>query len=378
MTDAAARLGRADILLGAGRFSEAIGIIAPVVAAEPENGRAWALLAQAQLGAGQPGEGLTAASRAIALDPALAWPHRLRSIALRRTGHGPEAVAAAFEACQLEPGHWMNHFNLAQAALTATGYESPEGVSALGLAERASATARELAPNEPSVHYVCGQVSRAAGDKRAARAHFERTLALDPEHSSAINELGRLKLESGHSAAAAGHFIQAARIEPGQSVYGHNVEIAVARAERSVRTLIRWVIYGSWLVVIVALGMSSRGVPVRLAMLTAVAAAAALVLVAWQVQLRRMPAQARPLFQGRSMLLALAVSLGSLLLGVTAVEFGLRQSGGMLLGIVVAMLAARFAAFKILRDGAMRRHEQIVSRSAGARSGPSDPQAMRS
>lgn len=367
MTEVAAKLGRADLLLGAGRFDEAVAIIAPVVAAEPENTRAWALLAQAQLGAGRPAEGLSAASRAIALDPALAWPHRLRSIALRRTGSGLDAVEAALEACRLEPGHWMNHFNLAQAALSATGYVGPGGLSSLRLAQHASTAARELAPNEPSVHYVCGQVSRVAGDKQAARAHFERTLALDPEHSSAINELGRLKLESGQSAAAAEHFIQAARIEPGQGVYGHNVEIAVARAERSVRSLIRWVIYGSWLVVIAALGVSGRGVAGRLAMLGAVVAAAALVIVAWQIQLRRMPRQARPLFQGRSMLLALAVSLGSLLLGVAAVEFGPRQSGGTLLVIVAAMLAARFAAFKILRDGALRRHEQIVSRSAAAR-----------
>ena len=55
MTGVAAQLRRADVMLGAGRFGDAITLIAPVVAAEPDNGRAWALLAQAQLGAGQPG-----------------------------------------------------------------------------------------------------------------------------------------------------------------------------------------------------------------------------------------------------------------------------------------------------------------------------------
>lgn len=368
MTQTAAALGRADILLGSGRFGQAISVIAGVVAAEPENGRAWALLAQAQLGAGRPAEGLTAASRSVALDPALAWPHRLRSIALRRTGDSRGAVESALEACRLEPGHWLNQFNLAQAALGAAGQPDGADASALSLARQASAAARELAPAEPSVHYICGQVSRAAGDKQEARAHFERTLALDPEHSSAINELGRLKLESGQSAAAAEHFIQAARIEPGQSVYGHNVEIAVARAERSVRSLVRWVIYSSWLVVILALAMSARALPERVATLSVVVAGAVVVLAAWRIQLHRMPRQARPLFQSRSMLAALAVSVSSLLVGVTAVEFGPRQSAVTSLGVLALLLAARFAAFKILRDGAIRRHEQITSRSAASRS----------
>ncbi len=108
-------------------------------------------------------------------------------------------MESAAEACRLEPHHWMNHVNLAQAALGAAGHggpgaaghEGPGGQASLAAARHASETARELAPNEPSVHYLSGQVSRAYGDKDGARLHFERTLSLDPEHSSAINELGR-------------------------------------------------------------------------------------------------------------------------------------------------------------------------------------------
>jgi tetratricopeptide (TPR) repeat protein len=371
MTDVPAQLRRADVMLGAGRFAEAIALIAPVVAAEPDNSRAWALLAQAQLGAGNPADGLTAADRAVQLDPASAWPHRLRSIAQRRTGRDAAAMESAAEACRLEPHHWMNHVNLAQAALGASGHggpgAAPDGQPSLAAARHASETARELAPNEPSVHYLSGQVSRAYGDKDGARLHFERTLALDPEHCSAINELGRLRLERGQSAAAAEHFIQAARIAPGQSVYGHNVDIAVARAERSVRALVRWVIYGSWLALIIALGLAHRSLADRLALPAVLVVAAAAVAGAWQLQLRRMPRQARPLFQGRSILLALAVSLSSMLAGVAAVEFLPGQFGNYLLLIVIFMLAARFAAFKILRDGARRRYEQITGRSAAAR-----------
>jgi tetratricopeptide (TPR) repeat protein len=349
-------------MLSAGRFAEAITLIGAVLAAEPDSSRAWSLMAQAQVGAGQPTEGLAAADRAVQLDPASARAHRLRSIAQRRKGQPREAVDAATEACRLEPHHWMNHLSLAQAALAAAG--GPAGDSSgLRLAQQASSTARQLAPNEPSVHYVCGQVSRGLGDPDAARAHFEHALALDPEHSSAVNELGRLTLEFGKPGDAAKHFVQAARIAPGQSVYGHNVEVAVARAERSVRSLIRWVIYGSWLVVIAALAVSQRSLAYRIVMLAVLVVAAAAVAVCWQVQLLRMPKEARPLFQGRSMLLALGVSLSSLLAGVAVVEFMPGQLGNYLLPVVVFMLAARFAAFKILRDGARKRYEQISRRS---------------
>ena len=370
MSDAATALRRADVLLGAGRFAEAIALIAPVVAAEPDNGRAWSLLAQAQLGAGQPAEGLAAAENAIRLDPASSWPHRLRSIALRRIGRPCEAVESAGEACRLDPHHWMNHFNLAQTALDGHSVVYPGGITGLEIARQASATARTLAPNEPSAFYVSGQVSRVSGDTAEATAHFERALALDPEHSSAINELGRIKLEQGNAGDAARHFVQAARIAPGQGVYGHNVEVAIARAERSVRELIRWVIYGSWLVVIVALfiGIGHRTLTDQIAMLAILPAAAVAIGIFWRLQLRRMPREARPLFQGRSMLLAVGVSLCSLLAGLAAAAFLPDQSGRFLLPVLAVMLVARFAAFRILRDGARKRYQQITSRSAAIKS----------
>ena len=345
-------------MVAAGRFADAAALIAAVLAADPDNSGAWSLLAQAHLGAGQLTEALAAANRAAQLDPASAWPHRLRSIAQRRGGQIRDALDAAAEACRLEPHHWINHLNMAQAGLAAAELAGGPN-SGLEVAQQASSIARQLAPNEPSVHYVSGQISRALGDPEAARAYFEQTLALDPEHSSAVNELGRLTLESGKAGDAARHFVHAARMSPGQSAYGHNVEVAVARAERSVRTLIRWVIYGSWLVVIAALSISQRSLPVRIVMLAVLAAAAVGVAAWWQVQLRRMPKEARPLFRGRSMLLALGVSLSSLLVGVAVVEFVPGQLGNYLLPVVIIMLAARFAAFKILASGARKRYEQI-------------------
>jgi tetratricopeptide (TPR) repeat protein len=385
-------------MASADRYAEAITIAAQVIAAEPDNGRAFAILAQAQLGAGHADQALAAASRAVELDPASAWSHRLRSIALRRTGDGGGAIAAALEACKLDPHHWMNHFNLAQAALGVPGGVGVPGTGSLPpfgarpgpggrgadspapgragaalsgrleLARQAGAMARQLAPDEPSAHYVSGLVSRACGADDEAHEHFRRTLALDPEYSSAINELGRLKLERGNHGGAARDFIQAARLAPGQGAYGHNVEVAVARAERSVRMLASWVIYGSWLVFLAACVVQLPGIPARLALLAAVPAAGAAVTASWRIHLRRMPTPARTLFQARSILLAMAVALASVAVGVAVVEFvpGAR-SGDTELLIVLALLAVRLGAFRMLRESARRRHQQIARRSDAMR-----------
>ena len=72
-------------------------------------------------------------------------------------------------------------------------------------------------------------VSLAQGDRKAARAHQERVLALDPAHSGALNELGRISLQRLGVARGARHFLQAARLAPRVSVYGFNLEVAVRR-----------------------------------------------------------------------------------------------------------------------------------------------------
>ncbi len=357
-----AQLQRADVMVGLGRHGEAISLLAQVVAAQPDHGEAWGLLAQAQLAAGKPEEGLAAARRAVELSPASAWPHRLLSAALQRTGSKGGSLESAYQACRLEPHHWINHLSLAQAALAARGYVGEGGVSSLTIARQASAAARALGPGEPAVHYVSGQVSRACGDQQGAAEHFKRTLALDPEHSNAVNELGRISLDRGAASEAARHFIQAARIAPDQLAYGHNVDVAVARAERSVRQVVRWIIYGSWLLVILALDAQPRSGVTRAGTLGIVALVALAIAVFWQVQLRRMPQAARPLFQSRSMLLALGIALGSLTAGLIAVEFAPERLGSLIFAAVIVMLAARFAAFRILRSGALKRHRELTAR----------------
>src|SRR5580698_4033077 len=208
-------LARASTMLDVGRCDEATALVSRVVAAEPESSRAWCLLARAHLGTKRYTDAIGAANRAVSLDPADEWPHRLASNALIHLGNNADALRAAGEACRLAPGLWQTHVCVAQAALAGRH---------LDIASAAAGRARALAPNEPDVHFLSGKVSLAE-----ARSHQERTLALDPAHSGALNELGRIRLRRHDRAGAIRHFMSAARSAPGEQIYSRNIDVVILR-----------------------------------------------------------------------------------------------------------------------------------------------------
>ena len=66
-------------MLEAKRYEQAAVLLAELVAADPDDDRAWGLLARAHLGAGRYSDTATAAARAAVLAPWDDWPHRLIS-----------------------------------------------------------------------------------------------------------------------------------------------------------------------------------------------------------------------------------------------------------------------------------------------------------
>jgi tetratricopeptide (TPR) repeat protein len=360
MIDTRTERERARVLLSMRRYEDAARMLAVLVAAEPDDAQTWCLLAQAELGAGRSREGLKSARRAMALEPAGSWPHRLASIALQRMGDSRAAVEAALDAARLEPHDWVSHLSVAQAAVGARDYTGEGGMSRLAIAGRAVAAARQLAPDEAEVHYFAGQVSREAGDQDAAIRHFQRALASDPAHAGALNELGRISLDRGRTGQAAEHFIQAARTAPGESVYGRNVAVAVARMEASSHRLVAWVIYLSWLLAVFALiSGPAKALNWAVTVTVLVIVAAVVAAMVW-MQLRRLPKQARVLFKGGYLALALGVSLSSLAIGVPASQYAVARIPIALLPVLALMIAARFGAFLILKRGAARRRAQLL------------------
>ena len=98
----------------------------------------------------------------------------------------------------------------------------PWPASGWNTATDAAARARALAPNEPDVHFLSGKVSLSRGDLAAAREHQERALALDPAHSGAMNELGRIRLRRNYPIGAIRHFLSAARSTPDERIYAEH------------------------------------------------------------------------------------------------------------------------------------------------------------
>lgn len=340
MTEVQRALARVRVLLDLKRYDQAISLLSPLVAAEPADSQVWCLLATAQLGKGAYREAATAAGRAVALAPSDDRAYRLASLAQLRLGNVSAALTAAREACKAAPDSWRAHLSRALAELATPGHADE--------AEQAATTARRLAPNEPDAHFISGRVSYAQENWKAARAHHERALALNPAHSGALNELGRIRLRGGDHAAAARHFIRAVQSEPGVTVYGQNVEVAVRR-------LVARTIYGASTASIALMSLTLVTLLSGAWVLTGFALLAVLSVGFGAIQLWRMPRQARPLLRARRIVLALSVVYGSILTAVAAA--GVAPPASLTTAVVAAtalIVASRFVAFAILRGARTR------------------------
>jgi len=341
MTGVAPDLARASAMLDVKRYSQAASLLAVVVAADPENGRAWCLLAAAHLGNGLYQEAAAAATRAITLAPSDDWPYRLASFAQMHLGNITAARTAATEACNLAPHNWQAHLCLAQAELA--GYVKFNAwEQGAGPAQQAIASALRLAPDEPDVHVVAGQVSFARGRSAAARNHQERALALNPAHSGALNELGRIKARHFAHAQAARHFMHAAQSAPEISVYGQNVDTTVRR-------VVNLTIYGAATAGIVLSFLTSYTRLGRGPLLIGYVAIIMLSAGFFAVQLQRMPPAARQLFRTRRIALALATACGAILIAmIVAAVTPVGALPTAVPAVTLLIVASRFIAAAIL------------------------------
>jgi tetratricopeptide (TPR) repeat protein len=306
VTEVVQGLAEASLLLDVHRYDEAASLLARTVAAEPDNGQAWCLLAAAHLGAGRHAETVAAARRASTLTPDEDWPHRLASIAQRHLGRAGAALGAANEACRLAPGEWRAYICLAQAQLA-------EGIDFVA-AQRSAAFALRLAPDEPDAHFTAGQVCYAQERWAAAREYQARALALDPTHSGALNELGRISLRLGGDPLAAQHFIEAARSAPGDRTFGRNVEVPV----QYVLSRVVGAVYAATFV-LVYVTLVDTEVP-RSAATVGYALAIALTAVYGAARFRQMPPEMRALTHNRRVGLAMSAIFGAALIElITAV-----------------------------------------------------------
>jgi tetratricopeptide (TPR) repeat protein len=329
-----------------------------VVSADPDSSRAWCLFARAHLGADRYLAAVEAANRAAAIDPGEEWPHRLASNALMHLGNHTEALRAAAESRRLAPAYWQTHVCVAQAALAA---------GQLSVAATAAAEARKLAPNEPDVHFLSGKVALNQGYLDSARGHQEQALALDPTHSGAMNELGRIRLRRHDTAGAIRHFINAARTTPGEHIYSRNIDVVILRTvSRMIYFFVLIALFLLWLPAFTHVGRLPLALGFGLLTLGTV--------VAFAIVLLRLPREARGLvrrtLRTRRVAGALAVAIGGVAIAFASVALVPMSELPQVLPVAfVVALAGRVAASTRLRSSATANQPGAPANQQGAPAG---------
>jgi len=337
---------RARALLEVGRWEQAQQELARLLADQPDSVDGLCLLARCHQLAGRFPAMLEATEQAVAVAPDNEWPHRLRSIALGKLGRVTESVAAGRRAVDLAPGIWQTHVILVDALLAQGTTE------ALRLAYRAARHGRELAPEEPEVHNACGRLYQAISDPGAARACYEQALRLDPNNSTARNNLAVVELRQGRATLAGERLRDVLAERPTEALYQRNAKAtATIWASRLMEfATLAWVVE-----VVVALAVP--GLPVRL--VVGVLLLGGYATVAGLRYRRLSPALRSMVRQNRYVVLA-AVQL------VTVVAIGLWWGSApfvYVLGPLVAVsFVASFVSVSLLRNRLFRTLQRIWRR----------------
>jgi tetratricopeptide (TPR) repeat protein len=213
MTDAPseAKMRRGQLLRRQGRLDDAESFFNQAIADDPQDDYAYFELALCQMDMeGRRRDSLETIERAIALEPEYSAYHATRSMILAVLNRGPDALAAAKTAIELDPAsafafvsqarahlvqeQWSQAEQCARHALTLDADDTSAGnILAMALrfqgkvSESAGTVAQLLSddPEDPMSHFNAGWSELQGGDHRKAEGHFLEALRLDPDFEAA-------------------------------------------------------------------------------------------------------------------------------------------------------------------------------------------------
>ena len=202
------------------------------------------------------------------------------------------------------------------------------------------------------MHFLSGKVSLSRGDLAAAREHQERALALDPAHSGAMNELGRIRLRRNDPIGAIRHFLSAARATPDERIYARNIDVVI------LRTVSR-TIYVFTLIALILIWVPAVTHVNRLPFAIGIGSLGVLAAAGFGWMVLRLPPEARRVvrrtLRTRRVAAALALAVGGVAAAFGIVAFTPRLDLAQTLPIaVVITVVARLAAFAALRAAARK------------------------
>ena len=168
-------------LLNQGEFSKAEMICEDVVQATPDNANAWHLCGIARANRGDVDAAIECFEHAVKHAPNNANFHYNLALACRSTNRLDQAVSSYRDAIALDSNHVEARNNLGNALMHQ------------GRSQEAIQCFRELLDDFPSsdAHYNLANLLQDTGHFDESIDHYKRALQLDPECSSARENLGR-------------------------------------------------------------------------------------------------------------------------------------------------------------------------------------------
>lgn len=215
-----ARLRLADLLLGTGRASDAIGHLRIALADHPDDIQVLNLLAHALRAEGRFAEAESCYRRALELDPgdAAAW-NGLGNAAAEGVD-AESSIRLYRQAVEREPGSAAVRLNAAVAVARA-------GDAAL--AETWLREALEIRPDYPEALFNLARIISKSGRAEEAAGHYRRAIAIRPDFFEAVFNLANLQAAGGDPAGAAELYERALEIEPDN--FDVHMNLGIARAE---------------------------------------------------------------------------------------------------------------------------------------------------
>ncbi len=155
--------------------------------------------------------------RALLFNPSFEQAHYDLASAQLAAGRGADAVKTMEEARKQFPGKFAGEYLLGMAYYEQKDY--PAALKHLAAAE-AIGRAGETNRLNTTLYFQLGATSERAGERAEAEKYFEKSIALSPTNSEALNYLGYMWAERGEKLERARDLIeQALKLEPDNAAF---------------------------------------------------------------------------------------------------------------------------------------------------------------
>jgi len=207
------------VLLGEGKYSEAIAHFRKALQIDPHFAPAYNNLGLALAQEGKVDEAIFHYTRALQLRPGDATAHYGLGIVFSQKGELNKALEHFSEAVRIDPDHGKAHNRLGHAL-------AERGELAKAIAHFSEAV--RIQPDSENAHYNLAVALAGRGKADEAISHYRKALKLDPEYAEAHNNLGISLAGQGKLEEAIAHFSEAVRIRPDFSEAKNNLRRALA------------------------------------------------------------------------------------------------------------------------------------------------------